>query len=92
MNFNAAREYLGIGQSTLREYVRTGKLNAYRMGGEGGRLLFFWKSDLDALFELVEPSQAAQMLNGPEDKTNQENKENKVKASAKPGNFFSEGN
>jgi len=62
LNFNDARSYLGIGMSTLRDYVRTGRVQAYRMGGGTGRLLFFWKSDLDALFEPVSPSQAAKMM------------------------------
>lgn len=56
MNFNQAREYMGVGESTLRNYVHTGRLRAQRLGGGNGRLLFFFKSDLDALFEDVLPS------------------------------------
>jgi len=74
MNFKEARAYLEVSESTLRDYVRTGRVRAYRMGGSTGRLLFFWKADLDALFEPVAPSQAASLLDSsPMDEPAKEN-------------------
>lgn len=45
-----ARDRLNITDKTLRRYVATGKIPAYRMGG---RLLRFKPEDIDALMEPV---------------------------------------
>ena len=47
--FQEAGYYLRVGDSTLRNYVRSGLLKAVRLGGDKGRLLLFRKADLDAL-------------------------------------------
>ena len=53
--FQEASYYLRVGDSTLRNYVRTGRLPAVRVGGDKGRLLLFRKADLDALLVPVKP-------------------------------------
>lgn len=53
--FDEARYYLRVGESTLRSYLKSGKLPAVRVGGDTGRLLLFKKADLDALLIPVEP-------------------------------------
>ena len=45
-----AQDYLNVTEKTLRRYVASGKLPAYRMGG---RLLRFKVEDLDALMTPV---------------------------------------
>lgn len=52
--FEEARYYLRIGESTLRSYLKCGRLPAVRVGGDTGRLLLFKKADLDALLVPVE--------------------------------------
>lgn len=45
-----AADYLGVTERTLRRYVASGQLPAYRLGP---RLLRFKQSDLDALLQPV---------------------------------------
>jgi excisionase family DNA binding protein len=45
-----AANYLGVTDRTLRRYVASGELPAYRLGS---RLLRFKQADLDALLHLV---------------------------------------
>lgn len=52
--FKEAQYYLRVGESTLRNYLKNGKLPAVRVGGDTGRLLLFKKVDLDALLVPVE--------------------------------------
>jgi excisionase family DNA binding protein len=51
-----AAEYLGVHPQTVRNYIRSGKLPAYRLAGE--RFLRVLRKDLLALLERVQPEGA----------------------------------
>lgn len=57
-----AKDFLQISDSTLRRYIRKGKLRAYRLAGE--RDLRFRKEDLLALLEPANGLQAAEEISG----------------------------
>lgn len=51
LSVDAAAEYLGVHAQTVRNYIRSGKLPAYRLAGE--RFIRVLRKDLLALLELV---------------------------------------
>ena len=61
-NAKEARYYLRVSDSTLRTYMRDGRLPALRIGGSKGRTLLFRKTDLDALIVPVDRSEMSEAL------------------------------
>lgn len=54
-----AAEYLQLSQSSIRSYIRQGKLNAYRVAGK--RKVLIPRAEL---LKLLEPARSAGMLDG----------------------------
>ncbi|HID85803.1 MAG TPA: DNA-binding protein [Anaerolineae bacterium] len=51
LSVREAADFLGLSVSTIRRYIRDGRLPAYRVAGE--RLLRIKRSDLEALLDPV---------------------------------------
>ena len=57
LSVDGAAEALGVHAQTIRSYIRSGKLEAYRLGGE--RVIRIYASDLYELLEPLEPESPA---------------------------------
>lgn len=62
LSVDEAAETLGVHAQTIRGYIRTGKLPAYRIGGE--RVLRIYATDLYDLLEPVEPDSDGRDVEG----------------------------
>lgn len=56
-----AAEYLQLSQSSIRSYIRQGKLNAFRVAGKRKVLI-----PIQELLKLLEPARAEQIEEGDE--------------------------